>query len=258
MKLKLIALAVLPLALAACQSNPVPQTGQNTLISPQHDIKMILSQYLWQYETTAELQPVVLTFQSDAKLFIKTSCNSMFTQWHLQGQNLTTGPMASTMIGCQGATAQQEQFTAQLFNEKQPAQISLDMTNVEQPILTLISANGQTTRFIGRMTAETRYKTQAETIFLEISPQTKNCTGVAPQTCLQVREIKYDQSGLKTQVDKDWSLFYDQIEGFEHQPDVRQIIKVKRYEIKNPAADQSKYAYVLDMTVESEAIKGSL
>ena len=32
----------------------------------------------------------------------------------------------------------------------------------------------------------------------------------------------------------------------------------KRYEIKNPAADQSKYAYVQDMIIEREAIKGSL
>jgi len=50
-------------------------------------------------------------------------------------------------------------------------------------------------------------------------------------------------------------LFYDQIEGFEHNPAERQVIRVKRYEIKHPAADQSKYAYVHDMTVERATVK---
>lgn len=53
-----------------------------------------------------------------------------------------------------------------------------------------------------------------------------------PQTCLQVREIKYDNKGIKTQVDKDWTLFYDQIEGYQHRDDQRVIIRVKRYERK--------------------------
>lgn len=73
-----------------------------------------------------------------------------------------------------------------------------------------------------------------------------------------MREVKYNEQGLKTQVDKDWNLFYDQIEGFQHTPNERQVIRVKRFEIKNPAADQSKYAYIFDMAVEREAVKGSL
>ena len=70
-----------------------------------------------------------------------------------------------------------------------------------------------------------------------------------------MREIKYAENGIKTQVDKDWTLFYNHIEGFEHNPNERQIIRVKRYEIKNPAADQSKYAYVHDMTIERATVK---
>lgn len=121
--------------------------------------------------------------------------------------------------------------------------------------MTLIAASGQKYVFSGKMTPETQYQTQAETIFLEVAPQTKPCKGVAAQTCLQVREIKYAENGVKMQVDKNWNLFYDKIEGFEHNPKERQIIRVKRYEIKNPAADQSKYAYVHDMTVERATVK---
>jgi hypothetical protein len=55
------------------------------------------------------------------------------------------------------------------------------------------------------MTAEAKYQSEGKIVFLEISPQTKSCTGVAPQTCMQVREIKYDDKGIKTYADKNWS-----------------------------------------------------
>ena len=90
---------------------------------------------------------------------------------------------------------------------------------------------------------------------MEIAPETKSCVGVAPQTCMQVREVKYDDKGIKTYADKNWSLYYGQIEGFEHNPNQRVIVRVKRFDIKNPAADQSSIADVLDMVVEQEIVK---
>jgi hypothetical protein len=105
------------------------------------------------------------------------------------------------------------------------------------------------------MTPETKYQSEPKTVFLEISPETKSCTGVAPQTCMQVREVKYDEKGIKTYTDKSWSLYYGQIEGFEHNPKQRVIVRVKRFEIKNPAADQSSLADVLDMVIEQEIVK---
>ncbi len=71
--------------------------------------------------------------------------------------------------------------------------------------------------------------------------------------CLQVREIKYDD-GKKVAVGE-WSNFYSQIEGYQHQQGIRNIIRVKRFTRTNPAADQSKYAYVHDLTVEAEQVK---
>ncbi|MEK5760637.1 DUF4377 domain-containing protein, partial [Acinetobacter variabilis] len=44
-------------------------------------------------------------------------------------------------------------------------------------------------------------------------------------------------------------------EGFEHNPNQRVILRVKRFEVKNPAADQSSQADVLDMVVEQELVK---
>ena len=158
------------------------------------------------------------------------------------------------MKSCPAPQMQQEQFAAALFNQRQQA-FRLETQNPQQPRLTLTALDGQTHTFTGKMTPETKYQTQAETIFLEVSPQTKSCTGVTAQTCLQVKQIQYDAKGLKTSQDQDWRLFYDKIEGFQHNPKAHQIIRVKRYEIKNPAADQSKYAYIYDMTVMYSAVK---
>ena len=52
------------------------------------------------------------------------------------------------------------------------------------------------------MTPEAKYQSEGKTVFLEVAPETKSCTGVAPQTCLQVREVKYDDKGVKLMLTK--------------------------------------------------------
>ena len=69
--------------------------------------------------------------------------------------------------------------------------------------------------------------------------------------CLQVRELKYDDKGLKVGTPGAFGNFYDRIEGYSHEPGIRNVLRVDRYTIKNPTADASKYAYVLDLVVES-------
>ena len=216
MKFSIFALALLPLALTACQSSHLPATSGDPAISTLSTTlktpTQILPAYTWELDRGLQ-RPIVLSFDQLGRLSVASGCNGLGTSWTVKDNTLSTG---------------------------------------------ITAADGQKYVFTGKMTPETKYQGQAETIFLEVSSQTKACMGVAQQTCLQVKEIKYDEKGLKTQVDKDWTLFYDQIEGFQHSSNERQIIRVKRYEIKNPAADQSKYAYVFDMTVEREAVKGTL
>lgn len=157
------------------------------------------------------------------------------------------------MMACADDLMQQERLSADIFSEKKvPFTLS---TQNDQAILTITDSKGQKYTFLGKMTAEAKYQSEGKIVFLEISPQTKSCTGVAPQTCMQVREIKYDDKGIKKYADKNWSLYYGQIEGFEHNPNQRVIVRVKRFEIKNPAADQSSIADVLDMVVEQEIVK---
>ncbi|WP_180170020.1 META and DUF4377 domain-containing protein [Acinetobacter sp. YH12027] len=258
MKLKYLAIALFPLALAACQSSDIQKAGDLAVsVLKQQNADKTLASYQWSTTTENAPKPLVLNFLENGTLGISTSCNSMSTQWKVEHNTLVTGNIASTMMACPDNAMKQEGLASSLFSDRKTPFV-LNTTDPQNPTLTIISATGEKLVFTGKLTPETQYNSQGETIFLEVSPETKQCTGVAPQTCLQVREVKYDEKGLKTQVDKDWTLFYDQIEGFKHTPAERQIIRVKRFERKNPAADQSKYAYIFDMSVEREAVKGTL
>ncbi|MCY1162886.1 hypothetical protein D9M71_19560 [compost metagenome] len=255
MKLKFLAITLFPLTLAACQSSDMQKVGDLAVsMVQQQNADKTLAAYQWSYQPQGTDKPLVLNFNDQQRLSIATGCNTQGTSWKIEKGQIVTADLMSTMMACSPELMKQEQFSSSLF-AKQTIPFVLNIQDVNKPTLTLIDATGQKIVFEGKMTPETQYQTQAETIFLEISPETKKCTGVAPQTCLQVREIKYAENGVKTQVDKDWTLFYNHIEGFEHNPNERQIIRVKRYEIKNPAADQSKYAYVHDMTIERATVK---
>ncbi|WP_216936925.1 MULTISPECIES: META and DUF4377 domain-containing protein [unclassified Acinetobacter] len=257
MKLKFIVLALLPLTFAACQSSDIQQAGELAVATiQQNNAHQILPTYQWELNRGLD-RPIVLSFDTQGRLSAVTGCNGLGTTWSVKNNIITTGEVIGTEMACDAALMEQERFVSQLL-QKRDIPFMLNAKDRSKPTLTLVAANGQTYEFTGKMTPETRYQGQAETISLEISPETKSCIGVAQQTCLQVKEVKYDQNGLQTQVDKDWTLFYDQIEGFQHVPNERQIIRVKRFEIKQPAADQSKYAYIFDMAVERELVKSTL
>ena len=251
MKIKYLVVALLPLSLMACQT--VQNVTDNVISQINTTAAKNLTEYNWTYQDSKASKPLVLSFDDNQRLSIQTGCNNQGGTWKVEGNTIVTSPLASTMMACADDLMQQERLSADIFSEKKvPFTLS---TQNDQAILTITDSKGQKYTFLGKMTAEAKYQSEGKIVFLEISPQTKSCTGVAPQTCMQVREIKYDDKGIKTQVDKDWSLFYDQIEGFQHRADQRVIVRVKRYERKNPAADQSKYVYIHDMTVEQEMVK---
>ena len=65
----------------------------------------------------------------------------------------------------------------------------------------------------------------------------------------------FDENGLRVGEPGEWQNFYDEIEGFTHQPGTRNVLRVNRYTVANPPADGSSQAFVLDMVVESELVK---
>ena len=251
MKIKYLVVALLPLSLMACQT--VQNVTDNVISQINTTAAKNLTEYNWTYQDSKASKPLVLSFDDNQRLSIQTGCNNQGGTWKVEGDTIVTSPLASTMMACADDLMLQERLSADIFSEKKvPFTLS---TQNDQTILTITDSKGQKYTFLGKMTAEAKYQSEGKIVFLEISPQTKSCTGVAPQTCMQVREIKYDDKGIKTYADKNWSLYYGQIEGFKHNPEQRVIVRVKRFEIKNPAADQSSQADVLDMVVEQELVK---
>jgi hypothetical protein len=124
----------------------------------------------------------------------------------------------------------------------------------DTPTLTLANATGDKLVFAGEPTAETRYGGPGERMFLEVAAHAKPCSHplIPGMQCLQVRELKYDDKGLKVGTPGEFGNFYDSIDGYTHEDGVRNVLRVERYTIENPPADGSRYAYVLDMVVESE------
>lgn len=83
---------------------------------------------------------------------------------------------------------------------------------------------------------------KADVIRLTVKEELANCTGVAPQTCFQV---KYKNS-------KNWEYFYSQISGFNYKPGYRYVIDVIRTKRKNIPADASAYTYKLKRVVQKK------
>ena len=70
---------------------------------------------------------------------------------------------------------------------------------------------------------------------LWIGPELVDCEGVGPQTCMQVAESADGPS----------ELFYDAIEGFEHEAGTSYVVDVRIESVEDPPADGSSLRYVL-------------
>jgi len=87
-----------------------------------------------------------------------------------------------------------------------------------------------------------------ETIKMQVKEQKVSCTGVAPMECLEVKIGK----------EKEWSYFYDRIEGFDYEPGYIYKLKVERTKKSGTVpADASAYTYKLRKVVSKKKAKSS-
>lgn len=266
----------LSLGVMACSQHSEPNdnigshTTSHVLTNPtQQSLSHQLPAYSWQLvnATNAKNQridslfvradmPLTLNFQNN-RISVLNSCNNMSGTFDLSGNNLTTKNIASTMMACATPLDQLDRQVSQLIAGKTTVEINPKQANAKRtPELTLTTTQGDTLTFKGIATPETLYGSKAETIFLEIAPETKTCSaGTRQMDCLQIKEVNYDEKGLKTYSSSQWLNFYDNIEGYKHNSNEKVIIRVKKYAVKNPPADASGFAYVLDTTIEQERVK---
>ncbi|HEX7804478.1 MAG TPA: META and DUF4377 domain-containing protein [Pseudoxanthomonas sp.] len=266
-------LLILPLALAACAkppqgepATPPAATAPAPATQPAVADTAALPAYHWKLTDAKDAKgqriealfvnadkPVQLDF-ADGRVSVGNTCNRMGGAYSVEGDKLKFDRLASTLMACTDAKLM---ALDQEIGKRLEAESTFALQTGDTPTLTLTGGNGDTLTLQGEPTAETRYGGPGETVFLEVAAQTKACNHplIPDMQCLQVREIKYDAQGIKTGTDGEFQNFYEGIEGYTHQPGTRNVLRVKRYAIKNPPADASSLAYALDMVVESETVK---
>lgn len=198
-------------------------------------------------------EPIQLDFGPN-NVSIDHLCNRMSGDYRLRGDQLEFGGLASTRMACTDpARTAQEQAASTVFSGGFDLAFEGDAA---KPVLVLKRANGTTLRFAGEETAESRYGA-GETVFLEVAAQTKACPDplMKDKQCLQVREVRFDQNGLRQGEPGPWQNFHDEIQGYAHQAGMRNVLRVKRFTRANPPADASANVYVLDLVVESEQVR---
>ena len=129
----------------------------------------------------------------------------------------------------------------------------------ETPRLVLHFADGSRWEMAGTPTPETRFGAAGERVFLEVAPQRVACNHpLMPQAqCLSVRDVHYGDNGVRQSVGA-WRVFHGEIEGYQHEPGMRNVLRLQRYPATRPgqpqAADAPRHVYVLDMVVETERV----
>ncbi|HWX65651.1 MAG TPA: META and DUF4377 domain-containing protein [Rhodanobacter sp.] len=254
-------LLLLTLALAACTSAP---------INPRAPISTsTLARYHWQLHDAVDghnqrldalfgntEKPLQLDFSVD-RVSVLNACNHINGNYTIVEGHLVVAPLQQTMMACPEPTLMQREITIKSVLQGGPTLIL--STADDTPLLTLAADSGQSLTFTGKPTAETRYGGPGETVFLEVAPQMVSCNHplVPHKSCLQVRERHYDAQGLHSGQPGPWQPLQQDIEGYAHPQDTRNVLRVKRYTLKQPPADAPSTVYVLDMVVESEIVKPS-
>lgn len=286
--MKLSFATLLALCLAACSQAPQPATSSTPASAASapasaavaaaasasaptsasaEDASAALAKYHWQLSDATDAsgkridalfarpdRPLQLDFVAQG-LSVGNTCNRMHGGYALAGDKLTVNTLASTMMACPDPTLMALDTAVGKYLAGSLA-LSLDTTGAK-PTLTLTTAHGDKLAFTGEPTAETRYGSTGETMFLEVAPATKPCNHpLMPKAqCLVVRELHYGANGVREGEPGAWQILGQPIDGYSHEAGVRNVLRVKRYKIANPPADASSVAYVLDMVVESETVK---
>lgn len=187
------------------------------------------------------------------RLGIQGGCNQLTGGWRLGPQNeLMVGQLAASMKACEPPLMEADRAISALL--AQPLQASFEKGDA--PTLRLMSPERQSLVFAGKRTPQSLYGAPKR-IFLEVAPQRVACTPSSkpPGTCLQVRELRFDEKGLRVGEPGPWRTFYGDIEGYTHEPGVRNVLRINRFKRPKPPADGSPYLYMLDLVVESGIVE---
>ncbi len=262
----LLALTALQLAFAPAHATEEP--AQNDIPAPMTNadagLLQILQDHRWSLTAAtdgqaqaiatllpADAPPYRFTFSADMLNF-QGGCNNFGGGYQINARGeLEAGPMRSTMMACEPALMQADTALAALL--AQPLHIAI--TWGAPPQLHLQTAANETLVLEGQVTPEAVYGA-GTLVFLEVDARELPCRNPrnAQTTCLQVREISFDEQGLRTAISGPWQPFYDDIEGYTHTPGERNVLRVKRFDRGAVPANAAPAVYVLDLIIETELV----
>lgn len=196
-------------------------------------------------------RPYVFTFSATG-ISVQGPCNALAGAFQINADGLLeVPPLRATMMACDAELMAADTALAALL--AQP----LRMVFLEGAIaqLQLVTAGNDTLLLEGQITPEALYG-PGTTLFLEVDGARLACRNPrsAQTTCLQVRELAFDEQGLRIPPPGPWKPFYDTIEGYTHVPGERNVLRVKRFERGTAAGATAPYLYVLDIIVETEKV----
>lgn len=186
---------------------------------------------------------------TQGRLLVEGGCNGLRAGYQLSPEGrlgITAG--AATLMACEPALMTADATLAALLAK--PLDVAL--APGPEPTLALMAESGEVLQLRGQPTPEALHGPPT-IAFLEVGPQRVACEGAASADglCLQVREVNFDAQGLRTGTPGEFQPFPGLIQGYEHSPGTRNIIRIKRFQ---PDATQPPVLLVLDMTVESESV----
>ena len=184
------------------------------------------------------------------RISVRNLCNLLGATYTLQDTRLQILEISHPLSTKRWCPNQSLMSLERRVEEQLPTAQRIDLRDGgPAPQLTLHFADGSRWELTGAPTPQTRYggSVAAQRLFLEVAPYRVPCGPGAEQEtrCLRVREIRYADNGVQ-QSAGEWRVFHDPIEGYTHEPGLRNILRVNRF--KRPGAAD---AYVLDLVVES-------
>lgn len=235
-----------------------PFTGSETPLTPAE----FLSNHRWILVDArdASNQRVAALFPSPERVFrfsftgdalhAEGGCNGVRAGYLLDAAGtlaLTAG--ASTMMACDAPLMEADAALARVLQS--PLQVAT--SGGMEPALALRAPDGAVLVLRGELTHEARLG-EATRVFLEVDAQTVACEGGTrgDGQCLRVREITFDDQGIKVGEPSEWRVFPNAIEGYKHEPGIRNVLRLKRFA---PGAGAPEGAYVLDLVVESQVVE---
>ncbi|WP_420629039.1 META domain-containing protein [Candidatus Leptofilum sp.] len=205
---------------------------------PNLEGSWVLEKFGPEGEETAVLPNTSITLNfEDGRIGGSAGCNSYFAEFTQADNMLSFGVIGATRMACIEGMEQEAAYLAALE--------SVSSYSVADDQLTLIYENGTLifmTAPADESSDELDANEEAKTLF--VGPELVDCVGVAPQKCMQVKDS----------LDGEWTLFYDQIVGFEYEPGFEYELRVTETEIENPPADGSSIEVALVEIVSKTAV----